>query len=106
MESNPNFTVYVDSPLALEATQIYDGDLTGYADEETIELLKNGFKPISFPGLKLSRTSQESMALNTDPTPKVIIASSGMCEAGTHPAPPEAQPVAAGMFHRLCGIPE
>ena len=82
VESNPNFTVYVDSPLALEATQIYDGDLTGYADEETIELLKNGFKPISFPGLKLSRTSQESMALNTDPTPKVIIASSGMCEAG------------------------
>ena len=76
------FQVYVDSPLALEATQIYDGDLTGYADEETIELLKNGFKPISFPGLKLSRTSQESMALNTDPTPKVIIASSGMCEAG------------------------
>lgn len=72
----------MDSPLALEATQIYDGDLTGYADEETIELLKNGFKPISFPGLKLSRTSQESMALNTDPTPKVIIASSGMCEAG------------------------
>ena len=77
-----DFPVYVDSPLALEATQIYDGDLTGYADEETIELLKNGFKPISFPGLKLSRTSQESMALNTDPTPKVIIASSGMCEAG------------------------
>ena len=68
--------------MALEATQIYDGDLTGYADEETLELLKSGFKPINFPGLKLSRTSQESMALNTDPTPKVIIASSGMCEAG------------------------
>ena len=50
--------------------------------KEFTELLKNGFKPISFPGLKLSRTSQESMALNTDPTPKVIIASSGMCEAG------------------------
>ena len=82
VKSNPNFTVYVDSPLALEATQIYDGDLTGYADEETIELLKNGFKPISFPGLKLSRTSQESMALNTDPTPKVIISASGMCDAG------------------------
>ena len=82
VKTNPNFLVYVDSPLALEATQIYDGDLTGYADEETLELLKSGFKPISFPGLKLSRTSEESMALNTDPTPKVIIASSGMCEAG------------------------
>ena len=67
VKTNPNFLVYVDSPLALEATQIYDGDLTGYADEETLELLKSGFKPISFPGLKLSRTSEESMALNTDP---------------------------------------
>ena len=82
MKTNPNFSVYVDSPLALEATQIYDGDLTGYADEETLELLKKGFRPISFPGLRLSRTVDESIALNSDPTPKIIIASSGMCEAG------------------------
>ena len=82
VKTNPNFSVYVDSPLALEATQIYDGDLTGYADEETLELLKKGFRPISFPGLRLSRTVDESIALNSDPTPKIIIASSGMCEAG------------------------
>lgn len=82
VRSMPDFAVYVDSPLALEATQIYDGDLTGYADEETVELLKSGFRPIHFDGLRLSRTSEESIALNTDPTPKVIIASSGMCEAG------------------------
>ncbi len=82
VKSIPDFTVYVDSPLALEATQIYDGDLTGYADEETVRLIKEGFRPIHFPGLKLSRTVDESKALNADPNPKVIIASSGMCEAG------------------------
>lgn len=82
VKSMPNFPVYVDSPLAMEATQIYDGDLTGYADEETIEILKSGFKPISFPGLTLCRSVDESMALNEDKIPKVIISSSGMCEAG------------------------
>lgn len=82
VKSIPNFPVYVDSPLAMEATQIYDGDLTGYADEETIEILKSGFRPIKFPNLYLCRTAEESIALNMDPKPKVIISSSGMCEAG------------------------
>ena len=78
----PDFPVYVDSPLALEATQIYDGDLTGYADAETIAVLESGYRPISFPNLHLCRTAEESIALNADLTPKVIISSSGMCEAG------------------------
>lgn len=82
VKSVPNFPVYVDSPLALEATRIYDGDLTGYADEETLAVLRSGFKPISFPNLNLSRTSEQSIALNADLTPKVILSSSGMCEAG------------------------
>lgn len=82
VKSNPNFPVYVDSPLALEATHIYDGDLTGYADEETVAILKAGFRPIKFDKLYLCRTAEESMALNVDTTPKVIISSSGMCEAG------------------------
>ncbi len=82
VKSVPNFPVYVDSPLALEATQIYSGDLRGYADEETIKVIKEGFEPINFPNRHLSRTTQESMFLNQDPTPKVIISSSGMCEAG------------------------
>ena len=82
VKSVPDFPVYVDSPLALEATQIYDGDLTGYADEETIAILQSGFRPIKFSKLFLCRTAEESMALNADETPKVIISSSGMCEAG------------------------
>jgi metallo-beta-lactamase family protein len=79
---NPDFPVYVDSPLALEATEVYSGDLRGYADEETIQVLKSGFQPIRFSNLRLCRTADESKLLNADEEPKVIISSSGMCEAG------------------------
>ncbi len=82
VKHNPDFPVYVDSPLAAEATKIYSGDLTGYADEETVKLIKNGFKPISFSNLNTSASVEESKALNEDGVPKVIISSSGMCEAG------------------------
>ncbi len=82
VKSNPNFPVYVDSPLAAEATKIYSGDLTGYADEETVQLIKSGFKPISFPNLNISASVEDSKMLNEDRVPKVIISSSGMCEAG------------------------
>jgi metallo-beta-lactamase family protein len=82
VKSLPDFPVYVDSPLALEATSIYDKDLTGYADEETLAVLKSGFRPMHFPNLNLSRTTEESIALNRDGAPKVIISASGMCEAG------------------------
>ena len=82
VKHNPDFQVYVDSPLALEATEIYSGDLRGYADEETLLVLRKGFQPIRFPNLHLCRTSDESRMLNMDKEPKVIISSSGMCEAG------------------------
>lgn len=82
VKSNPDFPVFVDSPLALEATRIYSGDLREYADEETAALIKKGIDPISFTNLNLSRTSDESIKLNSNPIPKVIISSSGMCEAG------------------------
>lgn len=82
VKSNPNFPVYVDSPLAAKATNIYSGDLTGYADEETVALIKNGFEPIHFANLNICQSVEESKTLNDDDTPKVIISSSGMCEAG------------------------
>jgi metallo-beta-lactamase family protein len=82
VKSDPDFPVYVDSPLAAEATKIYGGDLTGYADAETVQLMKSGFRPISFSNLNICASADESKALNDDPTPKVIISSSGMCEAG------------------------
>ncbi len=82
VKSLPDFPVYVDSPLAFEATSIYNRDMTGYVDEETIAVLNRGFKPLQFPNLNLCRTTEESIALNQDDAPKVIISSSGMCEAG------------------------
>ena len=79
---NPNFPVYVDSPLASEATAIYSGNLHGYADEETATLIEHGFEPINFPNLNITTSVEESKMLNTDGVPKVILSSSGMCEAG------------------------
>lgn len=77
-----NFPVYVDSPLAVEATKIYQDNLTEYYDDETLELLDKGINPIAFPNLRLSVTQEESMAINFDIIPKVILSASGMCEAG------------------------
>ena len=78
----PDFPVYIDSPLAVEATEIYSSDLYDYFDDETLELLKKGINPIKIPNLHLSVTSDDSMAINLDKTPKVILSASGMCEAG------------------------
>lgn len=78
----PDFPVYVDSPLAAEATEIYSSDLYDYFDSETLELLGKGINPIKFSNLRLSVTSEDSMAINLDKTPKVILSASGMCEAG------------------------
>ena len=77
----PDFQVYVDSPLAGEATRIFSGDLHGYLDDEAIEALKGGAL-FQFPGLCITESTDESRALNADPTPKVIISASGMCDAG------------------------
>ncbi|MDL2237120.1 MBL fold metallo-hydrolase [Christensenellaceae bacterium OttesenSCG-928-K19] len=82
VRSVPAFPVYLDSPLALEATQIYDKGLAGYADDETLAVMEKGFHPLRFPNLKLCRTTEESIALNEDKEPKVIISASGMCDAG------------------------
>ena len=81
VKSVPHFPVYVDSPLAGEATKIFSGDLHGYLDEDAIEVLKGG-ELFQFPGLNITETSEESRALNLDRTPKVIISASGMCDAG------------------------
>lgn len=77
-----NFMVYVDSPLAVEATKIYQDNLFDYYDQEALDLIKSGINPIDFPGLRLSITTEDSRAINYDVIPKVIISASGMCEAG------------------------
>lgn len=77
-----SFEVYVDSPLAVEATQIFNENMTECFDQEAMELVRNGINPLRFPGLTLSITSNDSIAINSDNKPKVIISASGMCEAG------------------------
>ena len=82
VKSVPDFPVYIDSPLAKQATTVFCGDLHGYLDEEALELVKDGTHMFSFPNLHLVETSEESKLLNMDTTPKVIISASGMCDAG------------------------
>ena len=82
VKSRPHFRVVLDSPLAVEATAIFQQTLPAYYDDETRSLLENGIDPVFFPDLTVSVSSEESKALNTDPEPKVILSSSGMCEAG------------------------
>ena len=80
--SIPDFPVYVDSPMATRATDVYDDDLNIYGDLETKDIVKNGSNPLSFPNLEFTVSVDESKELNYDTTPKIIIASSGMCEGG------------------------
>jgi metallo-beta-lactamase family protein len=82
VKGHEGFKVYVDSPLANEATQIFMKNETGYFDEEAMKLVSQGINPLTFPGLLTSVTANDSKAINFDKDPKVIISASGMCEAG------------------------
>ena len=77
-----NFKVYVDSPLANEATTIFGKHYHDCFDEEALKLVQKGINPLSFPGLRISVTSDDSRAINFDEDCKVIISASGMCDAG------------------------
>lgn len=82
LPEHPNFEVYIDSPLAVEATNIFHENVSDCFDEEAMELVSAGINPIKFPGLKVAVSSDESKMINFDQKPKVIISASGMCEAG------------------------
>ena len=82
VKGHDGFHVYVDSPLAVEATGIFDKNKLECFDEEALKLIEKKINPIAVPGLRLSITSDESKAINFEDEPKVIISASGMCEAG------------------------
>lgn len=73
--------VYIDSPMAISATEVFRNNLDCY-DEEAREYIENGDNPLDFPGLQFTRTAEESKALNERKESSIIIAASGMCEAG------------------------
>lgn len=82
IRGHANFPVYLDSPLANEATAVFLQSRPESFDEEIRGLFRQGINPLVFPDLKISASAEESKAINFDPTPKVIISASGMCEAG------------------------
>lgn len=82
IKNHANFPVYVDSPLAIEATKIFIENKNSCFDKEAMDYVNKGINPITFPNLNISVTSDESRMINFDKTPKVIISASGMCEAG------------------------
>lgn len=73
--------VYVDSPLATSATEIFRRNAQVF-DDELKELIMKGDSPLDFKNLVFTRSSEESRQLNFNPEPKIIISASGMCEAG------------------------
>ena len=76
-----NAPVYLDSPLAINATEVYRNNLGCY-DEEARWYVENGDNPLDFPNLHFTRTADESKAINRITGGCIIISASGMCEAG------------------------
>lgn len=73
--------VYVDSPLAISATEVFRENMNLF-DEETQEMIASGDNPLEFPGLEFTRTADESKELNAKNESAIIISASGMCEVG------------------------
>ena len=73
--------VYVDSPLAISATEVFKENMNLF-NEETQAIINEGDNPLDFPGLKFTRTAEESKALNASEESSIIISASGMCEVG------------------------
>ena len=76
-----NVNVYIDSPMATTATEVFKRNAQVF-DEETKAYILNGDNPLDFKNLKFTRNTADSQMLNEDKSPKIIISASGMCEAG------------------------
>ena len=73
--------VFVDSPLAISATEIFKQNVNLF-EEDVRKEIESGDNPLEFPGLQFTRTAEESKALNEMTIPAIIISASGMCEVG------------------------
>lgn len=76
-----NVPVYIDSPLGIEATRVYEECAAGYYDEEALQMRKSG-SPFEFPNLRVAQSAEESKLINAARGANIIISSSGMCDAG------------------------
>jgi metallo-beta-lactamase family protein len=77
----PSIPVYIDSPLAISATEIFKRNSDCF-DQETKDLLLKGENPLELPEIIYTQTTEESKAINEDPRPGIIISASGMCDSG------------------------
>ncbi|MEZ7873230.1 MAG: MBL fold metallo-hydrolase, partial [Eubacteriales bacterium] len=82
IRGHENFPVFMDSPLAIKATEIFNTCSDDNFDEEMRALIRGGKNPLSFEGLKLCVSADESREINFHQGPGVIISASGMAEAG------------------------
>ena len=73
--------VFVDSPLAISATEVFRENANLFEPEVQEEIMR-GDNPLEFPGLHFTRTADESKALNESNNASIIISASGMCEVG------------------------
>ncbi|MCR4400293.1 MAG: MBL fold metallo-hydrolase, partial [Syntrophomonadaceae bacterium] len=73
--------VYIDSPLAIAATEVFRKNLP-YWDDQTRQLVEAGHSPFDLPNLRFARTAEESRRLNEINGRTIIISASGMCDAG------------------------
>ncbi len=82
VHGHDGFPVYMDSPLAIEATGIFLRNQNSCYDEEALAYVKAGINPIAFHDLQLVTTPEDSRSINFDKRCKIIISASGMCDAG------------------------
>ena len=77
----PDIPIFLDSPMAIDVTEAFRRHRDRF-DEETWQRITEGLPPLDFPGLVLSRSTDESKAINNVKEPCVIMSTSGMCTAG------------------------
>jgi metallo-beta-lactamase family protein len=77
----PDIPIFLDSPMAHDVTNIFRR-FTNWLDDETVRVIKADEPPLHFPGLRLTRTVEESKAINQCKQPCIIMAPAGMCNAG------------------------
>lgn len=77
----PDIPIFLDSPMASDVTNIFRKNRE-WLDDDTWELINSNEPPLQFPGLKITRSTEESMAINRMITPCIILAPAGMCNAG------------------------
>jgi metallo-beta-lactamase family protein len=77
----PSIPIYIDSPLAISATEIFKKNSDCF-DQETHHFLLEGEHPLEPPEVIYTQTTEESKAINEDTRPGIIISSSGMCDSG------------------------